>query len=228
MKSLKKVKIEDEKILEMSNVLNIKVLPSECEVSDKSIQDEALQDIYDTLPCLRKVNVTSWSSAQGPGNILLSSWDLYNSVLNVDVLGMVFHQRNSHAQINTDAIKFGTKIVPSTASGFNKVEAKLKNGVRSLSTHVGRSRSVTSEDVLSADDKVPIFDGRTIVVDFTADIDNIAKILPRYESVDDEIPNGACVGVAYTVSKFTTRDGKESVGFNIKWVVVFGEPGDDE
>ncbi|KAJ7614582.1 hypothetical protein B0H17DRAFT_1152972 [Mycena rosella] len=295
--------------------------PTECEVTDKALQDATLAEtgIYEGLPPLRKVVATSWSSAQGPGNILLSTWDQYNKVLNIDsawsfinfthkgvyvnlsridprklegiaqiystdkaryilstkggtalclslmmavksslsapstvtdsqkglklkfltaiahsqefermiaVLVMVFHQRNLHLQMSADAITFGTKTVPATA-GSSKVESKLTNGVRSTSTRVGATRMLQSADVLNFDAEVPIFDGRYKVVDFDTDVDDIGKHLPRYDSVDDEIPNGACVGVAYTVSKFVTRDGKESVGFNIKWVIVFREPGDE-
>ncbi|KAJ7436727.1 hypothetical protein FB451DRAFT_1453666 [Mycena latifolia] len=63
--------------------------------------------------------------------------------------------------------------------------------------------------------EVPVYDGYDIPVNFAKDIDNLANILPAYISQDGEIPNGWCVLIAYTVSKFTARDKKESVGFNI-------------
>ncbi|KAJ7662859.1 hypothetical protein B0H17DRAFT_1211849 [Mycena rosella] len=87
VKSAKKVKIEEEeKVLETTNVLKVKSLPAECEVTNLDLQDPALAEagVYDSLPPLHKVVATSWSSAQGPGNILLSTWDQYNKILNVD------------------------------------------------------------------------------------------------------------------------------------------------
>ncbi|KAJ7657942.1 hypothetical protein B0H17DRAFT_1145801 [Mycena rosella] len=87
VKSTTKFKIEEEeKVLETPNVLKVKSLPAECEVTNVDLQDPALAEagVYDLLPPLHKVVATSWSSAQGPGNILLSTWDQYNKVLNVD------------------------------------------------------------------------------------------------------------------------------------------------
>ncbi|KAJ7433920.1 hypothetical protein FB451DRAFT_1195814 [Mycena latifolia] len=90
------------------------------------------------------------------------------------------------------------------------------------------SSSIASPDVLNYNDEIPVYDGCDIPVNVAKDIDNLANILPAYISQDGEIPNGWCVLIAYTVSKFTARDKKESVGFNIKWVVVFPEPKDDD
>ncbi|KAJ7697351.1 hypothetical protein B0H17DRAFT_1130341 [Mycena rosella] len=97
-----------------------------------------------------------------------------------------------------------------------------------FTTRASSLRMVASSDVLNYDNDVPIFDGRLKAIDFDEDMDNIGELLPHYDSVDDEVPNGAWVGVGYTVSKFTAKDGKHSVSFNIKWVIVFGEPGEDQ
>ncbi|KAJ7679934.1 hypothetical protein B0H17DRAFT_1138840 [Mycena rosella] len=286
VKSAKKVKIEEEeKVLETTSVLKVKSLPAECEVTNVDLQDPALAEagVYDSLPPLHKVVATPWTSAQGPGNILLSTWDQYNKVLNVDSawsfinlsrryvlstkgatavclslmmavkssvstpstvidsqkgLKLKFLTAIAHSQefeqmiavlgmISPDAIIFGTKTMPANVGSSKAVESKLTNGVKSTSIRVGGSRNTPSADVLSYEDEIPVLDGRYKVVDFDTDVDNIGKYLPRYDSVEDEIQNGACVGIGYTVSKFTTKDGKESIGFNIKWVIVFGEPGDD-
>lgn len=72
---------------------------------------------------------------------------------------------------------------------------------------------------------VPVYDGRFTGFDASVDIDNLARILPRY---DQEIPCNSCTAVAYTVSSYVKssagRADEQHLSFNVKWAVVLGEP----
>ncbi|KAJ7893636.1 hypothetical protein B0H14DRAFT_3666246 [Mycena olivaceomarginata] len=79
----------------------------------------------------------------------------------------------------------------------------------------------------NCEDYFPLYDGHNIAVDVSEDIDNLDKVLPRHEDNDGEIPNNSCTVVAYTVSQWKNqKSSEEKIGFNIKWVVVLGEPVD--
>ncbi|KAJ7813787.1 hypothetical protein B0H14DRAFT_2604593 [Mycena olivaceomarginata] len=75
------------------------------------------------------------------------------------------------------------------------------------------------------DKYVPVYDVRFTGFDASVDIDDLARILPRYEQ---EIPSNSCTAVAYTVSSYVKpsvgREDEQHLSFNIKWVVVLGEP----
>jgi hypothetical protein len=72
---------------------------------------------------------------------------------------------------------------------------------------------------------VPVYDARFTGFDASVDIDDLARILPRYEQ---EIPSNSCTTVAYMVSSYVKpsvgREDEQHLSFNIKWVVVLGEP----
>ncbi|KAJ7935007.1 hypothetical protein B0H13DRAFT_2305164 [Mycena leptocephala] len=66
-----------------------------------------------------------------------------------------------------------------------------------------------------------------IAVDVSEDINNLDKVLPRYENNDGEIHNNSCTVIAYTVSQWKDQKfSEEKIGFNIKWAVVLGKPVD--
>ena len=71
---------------------------------------------------------------------------------------------------------------------------------------------------------VPVYDGRKAKFSLKSDVDNLEKVLDRYNEHDGEVPNGACVVIGYTVTQFPDRDNVANVGLNIMWVIVIGEP----
>lgn len=53
------------------------------------------------------------------------------------------------------------------------------------------------------------------------------RVLLRFKDNGGEVPKGSCVAVAYTVSQYNLS-GKQSVSFNIRFVVVIATPGDED
>ncbi|KAJ7503988.1 hypothetical protein B0H11DRAFT_2222085 [Mycena galericulata] len=73
---------------------------------------------------------------------------------------------------------------------------------------------------------IPIYDGRKTAFNFSDDVDDLDNILPRIENNESEIPNSSCVAVAYTVSHYSSSS-KDSVYFNIRFVVVISTPNEE-
>ncbi|KAJ7761280.1 hypothetical protein DFH07DRAFT_771604 [Mycena maculata] len=140
------------------------------------------------------------------------------------VIGMVFHKSELKAQIRADVITFGTKSQSSqSAQSSGAVKPRFATGgSKSFASTSGASSGTA--DALNADDEVPVYDGRTTDFDLDEDIDDLENVLSRYEDHEGEPPNGACVLIAYTVSQFTDKSKSDAVGFNLRWVVVLGEP----
>ncbi|KAF7371600.1 hypothetical protein MVEN_00015400 [Mycena venus] len=143
----------------------------------------------------------------------------------VGVVCMAFHHKTLHAQIHCDAITFNMKTF--TKDQKPAVRAKFREGVPSSSTKSASSRTYTSDDALHWEDDIPIYDGRESLLNFSQNIDDLDRVLPRFEDNDCEVPNGSCIAVAYTVSQYETS-GKESVTFNIRFVVVIATPDDED
>jgi hypothetical protein len=71
---------------------------------------------------------------------------------------------------------------------------------------------------------VPVYDARHTGFDASVDIENLPDILPLYKG---EIPANSCTAVGYTISNFVKASGRseeQHLSFNIRWVVVLGEP----
>ncbi|KAJ7858191.1 hypothetical protein B0H13DRAFT_1640617 [Mycena leptocephala] len=142
------------------------------------------------------------------------------------VIGMAFNQYTLHAQIAADAVTFGTKSVPSDSSSV-----QTSGGFRTASTE-----ALAAEDngnvylvvrLFFANElySVPIYDARNTDFDPATDIDRLDVVLPPYESDwDNEIPNSSLAVVGYTVTHFLSAKKDPSIGFNIQWVIVLGEP----
>ncbi|KAJ7766544.1 hypothetical protein DFH07DRAFT_955302 [Mycena maculata] len=140
----------------------------------------------------------------------------------VGVICMVFKQKILRAQMYKSAFTFGTK-------GFTPEQQATtvptgSRGVPSPAAKKSSSRTLASDDSLHWTDEIPVYDGRTTEIDLKENIDNIDKLLPRFNDFDGEVPNGSCIAVAYTVSQFLNHDSKESVQLNIRFVVVLGTP----
>ncbi|KAJ7504619.1 hypothetical protein B0H11DRAFT_1905234 [Mycena galericulata] len=153
---------------------------------------------------------------------------------------MVFHVKTLHAQLHCDAVTFGTRAFSKTSKRMSNVlsylyvpdrplattSAKFSRGIPSSATKTAATTTFSSDDALSWEDEVPIYDGRKTAFNFSDDVDDLDNILPRFENNESEIPNSSCVAVAYTVSHYSSSS-KDSVYFNIRFVVVISTPNEE-
>ncbi|KAJ7822653.1 hypothetical protein B0H14DRAFT_2598436 [Mycena olivaceomarginata] len=117
--------------------------------------------------------------------------------------GMVFDLELMHVQLNMSALTFGTKGIPIDKYGYPKHLQSLPQA------------DIAPSDSLNYDDDS---------FDASVDIENLPDILPLYKG---EIPANSCTAVGYTISNFVKASGRseeQHLSFNIRWVVVLGEP----
>ncbi|KAJ7026394.1 hypothetical protein C8F04DRAFT_1268166 [Mycena alexandri] len=141
------------------------------------------------------------------------------------VAGMAFHQRRMDAQIHADSVTFGTR---SVSEGKKKSPSKAHSkivGIQSSASQVSAVSRSLSEDSLGADDHVPVYDVHKIDFDPASQIESVAS-LPTYNE-GAEIPENSLAVVAYTVNQFTNSKQNPAIGFNLRWVMVLGEPVDE-
>jgi hypothetical protein len=74
----------------------------------------------------------------------------------------------------------------------------------------------------------PIYDGRQGTLNLQCNIDNIGRVLPRFGNNKIGVPKGSCVIVGYTVNQYLSADKKESITFNVHFVIVITTPLDFE
>ncbi|KAJ7823730.1 hypothetical protein B0H14DRAFT_2597757 [Mycena olivaceomarginata] len=78
---------EEEPELHTIDVKTCSELPDVCEVMDAAIQDPMMKPIYALqLPRLKKCQVTTWSSSEGPGMFELSYYPVINPKLSIDTV----------------------------------------------------------------------------------------------------------------------------------------------
>ncbi|KAJ7305401.1 hypothetical protein DFH08DRAFT_976330 [Mycena albidolilacea] len=78
---------EEEPELHTIDVKTCSELPDVCEVMDVAIQDPMMKPIYALqLPRLKKCQVTTWSSSEGPGMFELSYYPVINPKLSIDTV----------------------------------------------------------------------------------------------------------------------------------------------
>ncbi|KAK7017225.1 hypothetical protein R3P38DRAFT_3560892 [Favolaschia claudopus] len=143
----------------------------------------------------------------------------------VGLLSTVFQHPEMHAQLNEDALTFGTKSTTLEKIKKSRSSASTSSGTRSSATRYRTSNYTSSQDSLSWEDEVPVYDARHTPFRADRDIDNLDRLLPRYENHGGEIPNGSCALVAYTVSQYKKMPANEEhVSFNIRFAVVLAEP----
>ncbi|KAJ7806663.1 hypothetical protein B0H14DRAFT_2610327 [Mycena olivaceomarginata] len=76
---------EEEPELHTIDVKTCSTLPDVCEVMDVAIQDSMMKPIYALqLPRLKKCQVTTWSSSEGPGMFELSYYPVINPKLSIE------------------------------------------------------------------------------------------------------------------------------------------------
>ncbi|KAK7016957.1 hypothetical protein R3P38DRAFT_3202552 [Favolaschia claudopus] len=71
---------------------------------------------------------------------------------------------------------------------------------------------------------IPVYNARFTTFNAATDIDRIGEVLPQYTDNNGEIRNNSCAAVGYTITQARYKDGKEHIHFNLKWVIVVGEP----
>ncbi|KAK7038496.1 hypothetical protein R3P38DRAFT_3350508 [Favolaschia claudopus] len=143
----------------------------------------------------------------------------------VGLLSTVFQHPEMHAQLSEDALTFGTKSTTLEKIKKSRSSASTSSGTRSSATRYRTSNYTSSQDSLSWEDEVPVYDARHTPFRADRDIDNLDRLLPRYENHGGEIPNGSCALVAYTVSQYKKMPANEEhVSFNIRFAVVLAEP----
>ncbi|KAJ7724346.1 hypothetical protein B0H14DRAFT_3519649 [Mycena olivaceomarginata] len=136
--------------------------------------------------------------------------------------GMVFDLELMHVQLNMSALTFGTKGIP--LEKYEQLNTPERKGIKSASSLYRKQTYMTASDSLNYDDEIPVYDARHTAFDASADIDSLDTIQPLYKG---EIPANSCTAVAYTISNFAKGSGRNEehhLSFNIKWVVVLGEP----
>ncbi|KAJ7601734.1 hypothetical protein DFH06DRAFT_1401235 [Mycena polygramma] len=72
--------------------------------------------------------------------------------------------------------------------------------------------------------RIPVYEGRFKHFKAEDVIDNLPAHLELYEG---EIPEGSLAVVGYTVTQYTAKGNKLSVGMNLQYVIVLGEPKDE-
>ena len=68
---------------------------------------------------------------------------------------------------------------------------------------------------------VPVLDARGHKFNLEGDLLALDQKLPAFVG---EIPEGSCVWVGYTASKYDTSEKGASINFNLMWAVVVGTP----
>ncbi|KAJ7161107.1 hypothetical protein C8R46DRAFT_856911, partial [Mycena filopes] len=73
---------------------------------------------------------------------------------------------------------------------------------------------------------VPVYDARKKMIDFSADLDRLAEVLPLFPG---EVPVGSFSVVGYTCSSYagsvSGSDSKVShLSLNLLWIIVCGTP----
>ncbi|KAJ7788617.1 hypothetical protein B0H14DRAFT_3503969 [Mycena olivaceomarginata] len=90
---------KDEIVLHTVDVKAVKELPDVCEVTNVELQDPMMQSIYALdLPNLRRGQVTTWSSNEGPGMFMLSEYPVINPELSIETVWalLLFVQKGHH------------------------------------------------------------------------------------------------------------------------------------
>ncbi|KAJ7032844.1 hypothetical protein C8F04DRAFT_1184545 [Mycena alexandri] len=131
----------------------------------------------------------------------------------VAVIGMAFQQHKFNAQIHADSITFGTKPVSESKNkSLTKPHSKFV-GVQSSSARASGNSRTQSDETLSVDDNVPVYDLRDMDFDPYEHIESIAH-LPPYIG---EIPENSLAVVGYTVNHYNNSKGHPAVAFNLRW-----------
>ncbi|KAJ6513680.1 hypothetical protein C8R47DRAFT_1064388 [Mycena vitilis] len=171
------------------------------------------------------------------------------------LLCLVLGESVLYAQITPKkAMSFQTMMSPANAAAIQETDQAFTSAPSDMFAPVTPSKSpakskspsktwnFTSKTLLASHDRgkrthgslcrsnlpcvVPVYDARTVVFDFNADLGRLASVLPVFHG---EVPFGSFVVVGYTIAgyKASLSAGGERVphlGCNILWAIVCGTP----
>ncbi|KAJ6457541.1 hypothetical protein C8R47DRAFT_1227355 [Mycena vitilis] len=161
-------------------------------------------------------------------------WERFESLI-----CLVFGEPILYAQLTPKkSMSFQTMMSPANATAAQDTDTAFAGAPSDMFAPLTPSKSpakskspskpwnFTSKTLLAAHDKVPIYDARKVVLDFSADLERLDRVLPPFHG---EIPFGSFVVVGYTVAgyKATLSAGGERVphlGCNVLWAIVCGTP----
>lgn len=117
-------------------------------------------------------------------------------------------------------------------NAFLRKPSVLAGGKTSRSPFIGPKATVTGNAIsellipLQTDFAftrftVPILDARGRKFNLQDDLLKLDSVLPEYEG---EIPQGSCVWVGYTSTRYKTKEKGPGLNFNLMWVVLMGTP----
>ncbi|KAF7969377.1 hypothetical protein HWV62_27466 [Athelia sp. TMB] len=98
---------------------------------------------------------------------------------------------------------------------FLRKPSVLAGGKTSRSPFIGPKATVTGNAI------IPILDARGRKFNLQDDLLKLNSVLPEYEG---EIPQGSCVWVGYTSTRYKTKEKGPGLNFNLMWVVLMGTP----
>ncbi|KAJ7884649.1 hypothetical protein B0H14DRAFT_2564354 [Mycena olivaceomarginata] len=272
-------------VLHSVDIKTVKELPAVCEVTNPELQDPMMKSIYALdLPKLKRGQVTTWSSNEGPGMFMLSEYPVINPELSIETLWslLLFVQKDHYinpARIDPRLLQARSPVI--SRDGFKKrwvlsvgekaavcvsVVNTTRSSLREISTVYGGSNGgapllkyILGVHLSQDFDRITalcgmVFDLELMHVQLnmsaltfgtkeqlnTPERKGIKSASSLYRkqtyttasdslNYDDEseIPANSCTAVAYTISNFAKGSGRNEehhLSFNIKWVVVLGEP----
>ncbi|KAF7984850.1 hypothetical protein HWV62_10807 [Athelia sp. TMB] len=97
----------------------------------------------------------------------------------------------------------------------------FKHPEGTASTPMGRSPFGSPLPSAVGKARIPILDGRRRAFNLTDDLLMLDELLPPFEG---EVPEGSCVWVGFTSTKYVKEVDRAGMNFNLMWVVVLGTP----
>ncbi|KAF7983524.1 hypothetical protein HWV62_21074 [Athelia sp. TMB] len=85
----------------------------------------------------------------------------------------------------------------------------------------GMSPFTSAKPAAVGTETIPVLDARGHSFNLQGDLMMLDKKLPVF---DEEIPQGSCVWVGYTCTKYEVKDRPPGINFNLMWAVVLGTP----
>ncbi|KAJ7616336.1 hypothetical protein DFH06DRAFT_1145606 [Mycena polygramma] len=155
-------------------------------------------------------------------------WERFESLI-----CLVFGEPILYAQLTPKkSMSFQTMMSPANSAAAQDTDTAFAGAPSDMFAPLTPSKSpakpwnFTSKTLLAAHDKVPIYDARRVVLDFSSDLERLDRVLPPFHG---EIPFGSFVVVGYTVAgyKAALSAGGERVphlGCNVLWAIVCGTP----
>ncbi|KAF7980409.1 hypothetical protein HWV62_38224 [Athelia sp. TMB] len=140
-------------------------------------------------------------------------------------LCMAYNIPSANVDMRAGAIVFCTAKTLGTAS-TSLTSSPVKNPtafLKKVPAPIGNSSSpfAFAKGTVTGDAIIPILDARGRRFNMEHDLTALDKRLPTFEG---EVPEGSCVWVGYTCTKYETQKKGSGLNMNLMWVVVMGTP----